>query len=146
MTELRKAPWAVLALAAFVGCGDTATTTPPAPANVPAAKAALEPANAPAAKPAEAKPADTKPAEKKADAAPAKLTDDELAEVKKLSDPDQKLALAQLTCPGSGENLGGMGVPIKIELKGKTVFLCCKGCEKDALANPDATLAKLNKK
>ncbi len=38
-----------------------------------------------------------------------------------------------------------MGVPVKITLKGQPVFLCCKGCETDAVENADATLAKLAK-
>ena len=28
---------------------------------------------------------------------------------------------------------------------GKPVFLCCKGCEKEAKANPEETLAKVDK-
>ena len=34
-----------------------------------------------------------------------------------------------------------MGPPIKIELKGQPVYLCCKGCQKRAEADPDKTLA-----
>ena len=30
--------------------------------------------------------------------------------------------------------------------KGQTFFLCCSGCEKDVKSDPDAVLAKLNKK
>ncbi len=37
----------------------------------------------------------------------------------------------------------GMGAPIKLELDGKPVFLCCKGCVAKAEANPAATLAKV---
>jgi hypothetical protein len=36
-----------------------------------------------------------------------------------------------------------MGTPVRIEIKGKPVFLCCKGCREDALADPDATLKKV---
>jgi hypothetical protein len=35
-----------------------------------------------------------------------------------------------------------MGVPFKVMLEGQPVFLCCKNCEKDALAQPKATLAR----
>jgi hypothetical protein len=36
-----------------------------------------------------------------------------------------------------------MGPPVKLVIKGQPVFLCCGGCEKKALANPDKTLAKV---
>ena len=36
-----------------------------------------------------------------------------------------------------------MGVPVKITLRGQTVFLCCKGCVDKAKRNPDETLKKL---
>ena len=39
--------------------------------------------------------------------------------------------------------LGSMGVPVKVMIDRKPVFLCCKGCRRKALANPDATLAKV---
>ncbi|WP_345327595.1 hypothetical protein [Novipirellula rosea] len=39
--------------------------------------------------------------------------------------------------------LGSMGAPIKLELDGKPVYLCCGGCTKKAQANPAATLAKV---
>jgi hypothetical protein len=56
---------------------------------------------------------------------------------------DRKIAEQQHFCPIIADSrLGSMGVPIKVEIKGKTVFLCCKGCEREALENPDATLKK----
>jgi hypothetical protein len=62
----------------------------------------------------------------------------------KLSKKDRKLALEQKYCVIEDENrLGEMGVPIKLTIKGQPVFLCCKGCKKDALAHPDQTLAKV---
>ena len=36
-----------------------------------------------------------------------------------------------------------MGAPIKLELDGKPVYLCCSGCTKKAQADPAATLAKV---
>jgi len=66
------------------------------------------------------------------------------AELAKLSPEDRKLAEAQKFCVVEEENrLGSMGVPKKIKVKDETVFVCCKGCLKDAEANPDKTLAKL---
>ena len=38
--------------------------------------------------------------------------------------------------------LGSMGKPIKLEIEGKPVFLCCDGCSKKAKADPSGTLAK----
>jgi len=61
-----------------------------------------------------------------------------------LSVEDRELAKKQRICPVSGELLGAMGKPIKTTVKGKTVFLCCEGCEKELKENPDKYLAKLN--
>jgi hypothetical protein len=60
-----------------------------------------------------------------------------------LSDEDRKLAEAQKYCAVDSENrLGGMGKPFQMEIKGEKVFLCCKGCEKEALKDEDTVLAK----
>jgi hypothetical protein len=63
----------------------------------------------------------------------------------KLSAEDQALVEAQEWCAVENEErLGGeMGVPIKVMIKGQPVFLCCGGCRKAALANPEKTLAKV---
>jgi len=73
---------------------------------------------------------------------------DEEAELRseraKLSPEDQRLVAAQEFCAiSTEERLGTMGAPVKLVIKGQPVFLCCKGCEKRALANPDQTLAKV---
>jgi hypothetical protein len=61
----------------------------------------------------------------------------------KLSPDDRKIAEAQKFCAVEEENkLGAMGKPVKVMLKGQAVFLCCKGCVKQAKADPDKTLAK----
>ena len=65
------------------------------------------------------------------------------ANLDKLDPEDRKLAEAQRLCPMTGEPLGSMGKPIKLSVKGETVFVCCKGCVDDALADPDKTLAKV---
>ena len=39
--------------------------------------------------------------------------------------------------------LGTMGTPYKVMVKDQPVFLCCKGCQKRALADPDRTLARV---
>jgi Cu(I)/Ag(I) efflux system membrane fusion protein len=65
------------------------------------------------------------------------------ANLDKLDADDRKLADAQRLCPVSGEPLGAMGKPVKLTVKGQTVFVCCKGCQDDARADPDKTLAKV---
>jgi uncharacterized protein (TIGR03000 family) len=66
---------------------------------------------------------------------------DALAE---LSPEHRKLAEQQQFCPIQPANqLGAMGTPIKVMLKGQPVFLCCKDCVEKAQGNPDQTLAKV---
>jgi hypothetical protein len=38
-----------------------------------------------------------------------------------------------------------MGTPVKLEIGGKPVFLCCAGCKEAALADPKATLTRAEK-
>ncbi len=45
-----------------------------------------------------------------------------------LSQEDQLHIAIQQICPVSGEKLGSMGAPIKVDAGGQHVFLCCKGC------------------
>jgi hypothetical protein len=65
------------------------------------------------------------------------------ANLAKLSPEDRALAEKQKYCPDSGDPLGEMGVPIKVMVKGEPVFICCKGCEKGVLKDPDKTLEKV---
>jgi YHS domain-containing protein len=60
-----------------------------------------------------------------------------------LSAADRKLAEKQKFCPVTGEQLGAMGKPFKVTVKGQTVFLCCPGCEEKIKKDPDKYLAKL---
>ena len=77
----------------------------------------------------------------KSEAAP---TDEVVQERAKLSPEDRKLVEAQEWCViSSDEKLGSMGAPIKLDVKGQPVFVCCAGCKRKALADPDATLAKV---
>lgn len=62
-----------------------------------------------------------------------------------LSPEDRARAREQKYCPELDSLLGSMGTPIKLLVEGKPVFLCCSGCKKKALADPQATLAKLAK-
>jgi multidrug efflux pump subunit AcrA (membrane-fusion protein) len=62
----------------------------------------------------------------------------------KLSPGDRKLVETQVYCPVLTDNqLGFMGRPVKVIVKGQPVFLCCKSCVNKALADPPKTLAKL---
>jgi hypothetical protein len=66
------------------------------------------------------------------------------AERAKLSAEDRKLVEAQEYCPIMDDHhLGVMGPPVKLMLKDQPVFVCCKQCQKKALADPDKTLAKV---
>jgi hypothetical protein len=60
-----------------------------------------------------------------------------------LSKEDQALAALQKVCPVSDEELGGMGTPVKLTVKGEAVFICCKSCEKSINADPDKYLEKV---
>lgn len=68
----------------------------------------------------------------------------------KLSPADRALVEAQEWCANStSSRLGSMGTPIKLEVKGQPVFICCDHCRKAVLANPETTLktvAKLKEK
>lgn len=68
------------------------------------------------------------------------------ASLAKLSAADRRLAEAQGFCVVQEANrLGSMGIPAKIMIKGQPVFLCCSGCEEEARAHPDQTLARVAK-
>jgi hypothetical protein len=133
----RHTMWFALALPMLLsGCGDapekSRASTPPSTEQRAEAKP-------PAKAPPEAKPAAT-------DAKSAADSEEE-TEIKqnlaKLDPADQKIAEAQRFCAIEDENrLGSMGKPIKLTIKDKTVFICCAGCKKQALAEPDKTLAK----
>lgn len=64
----------------------------------------------------------------------------------KLPDADRKLAEQQKFCPVlETSRLGSMGPPVKVMIAGQPVFLCCDACLEEALANPKATLEKVEK-
>ena len=78
----------------------------------------------------------------------AELTEAEKEEIRKamepLSDADRALAEAQVICPVTEVRLGsmGMGTPVKLEIEGRTVFICCEGC-RDAWVNEPAKYFKI---
>jgi uncharacterized protein (TIGR02231 family) len=78
------------------------------------------------------------------------LTVEEAAKVKtamaKLSPEDRRLAEAQVWCAIDQESpLGINGQVFKSVIKGQPVFFCCKGCQAEARAHPDQTLAAFQK-
>ncbi|TWU55994.1 hypothetical protein [Rubripirellula reticaptiva] len=74
-----------------------------------------------------------------ADSSMAKM----MSGLKELSPEDHKSAMAQHMCPVSGEMLGTMGAPEKVDVNGNSVWICCDGCKDKLLAAPDKYLAKL---
>lgn len=72
--------------------------------------------------------------------APA-VKDEVAAERAKLSPEDRALVEAQEWCVVSPEErLGSMGPPLKLDIKGQPVFVCCKGCKRKAESEPEKTL------
>ena len=72
-----------------------------------------------------------------------KLTAAQLQNIAKLASADQPAAIKQAVCPITGQPLGSMGKPEKIELDGHVVFLCCPACRDDAQRKKDEVLQKL---
>jgi len=58
----------------------------------------------------------------------------------KLSPEDRAAAIAQRTCPVTGDLLGEMGTPIKVRVQGRDVFVCCQGCVKKLQKDPQKYL------
>ncbi len=66
-----------------------------------------------------------------------------IAALSKLSAEDRALAESQRICPVAGDQLGSMGIPKKVDVNGRPVFICCDGCRARLLADPQKYLAKL---
>jgi YHS domain-containing protein len=64
-------------------------------------------------------------------------------ELASFSEEDRASAMKQHICPVSGEMLGSMGAPEKVEVNGQTVWICCDGCKDKLLAEPEKYLEKL---
>jgi hypothetical protein len=68
------------------------------------------------------------------------------ANLEKLDPADLRLVQEQKYCAIETDKLlGEMGKPIKVMVKDQPVFVCCKGCEKAAKADPDETLDTVKK-
>jgi hypothetical protein len=62
-----------------------------------------------------------------------------------LSPADRELAMAQGSCPVTGKPLGSMGIPPRLVVKGREVFLCCQGCEAALQSFPEKYLPRLKR-
>lgn len=68
------------------------------------------------------------------------------AALAKLPIAERPAAAAQRYCPLMDTvRLGAMGTPVKVVIEGKSVFLCCSGCQDDAEKHGRKTLAKIEK-
>ncbi len=137
-----------LAALAVAGCAET----DPNEINNTVTTGQMEPvkplpaaANAPAPAPYPGKDAKSAPTETPAATAEVTLSSEELAEIAKLPEDEQPIAKAQKVCPVSNQNLGSMGMPVKVEHDGDIAFLCCKGCMADFEKDPVGTIAKAKK-
>jgi hypothetical protein len=89
-------------------------------------------------------PPPAKAAAKAPAAAPADAEAEVTVERAKLGPEDRALVESQEWCVvANDQRLGSMGPPLKLTVKDQPVFICCKGCQRRALADPDKTLAKL---
>jgi len=123
----------VASIAWFAGCRKEPAPAPPTPAQP-----------APPAK-TEDKPAADMPA--KTDTQTAGAVDPKIeAKLASLSAEDRALVLKQKICPVSGEPLGEMGAPVKVDVAGQQVFICCASCKEDLEKDPAKYLAKIGLK
>jgi Cu(I)/Ag(I) efflux system membrane fusion protein len=63
----------------------------------------------------------------------------------KLSPADQLLVNQQKNCPVTDLPLDSMGGPIAVDVEGRRVFICCRGCEARLKKEPQKYLAKVKK-
>ena len=126
--SFRHLGWSLVATCTLVGC-ESSPTPPPAP-------------TAPTPPPSSTAPADSKD---KATSTEPKLSEEEVAEIKKLPADEQSVAMTQLVCPVSGSHLGSMDKPLKQTIDGKDFYICCAECEDKVKEEPAAVLAKLKK-
>jgi hypothetical protein len=84
----------------------------------------------------------TQPGGQSVSGAPATTgSQDKIAQaLAQLSEEDRRLAEQQQTCPVSGEALGSMGVPVKVSVAGRDVFICCEGCRGELTSHPEKYL------
>jgi hypothetical protein len=121
--------FALVSIVWFVGCRKEPAPVPPVnpPANPPGGEASAD-----------------KPAEQ-ATVGASEATKIEAA-FASLSVEDRALAVKQKICPVSDEPLGAMGTPIKVQVAGQDVFICCDHCEDPLIKDQEKYLAKIGLK
>ncbi|MCH5376416.1 MAG: hypothetical protein JJ992_20805, partial [Planctomycetes bacterium] len=72
-------------------------------------------------------------------------SEERIAALSALDVNDRLLAAEQRICPVTKMPLGSMGVPVKVDVRGRTIFICCEGCRKRLLADPAKYVAELSK-
>jgi YHS domain-containing protein len=56
--------------------------------------------------------------------------------VYKVSKVDEPFIAAQKNCPVMEDSLHAMGGPLRVEVEGRAIYICCAGCAKLIIANP----------
>ena len=74
------------------------------------------------------------------------MSEEMIAALSGLSPEDRALAERQRICPVTEMPLGSMGAPPKVDVNGQTIFICCNGCRKSLLADPQKYLDILAKR
>ena len=74
---------------------------------------------------------------KKASASNSEEEKEIAAAIQKLPESDRQPALDQEICPVAEFRLGSMGPPLKVNVKGRDVFICCEGCKDQLEADPE---------
>lgn len=78
-------------------------------------------------------------------ASPRGASEKERANLAKLPETDRQAAERQRICPITDLSLGSMGVPYKMTVEGRRVFLCCEACKGQVNKDPQAALSKIQK-
>jgi Cu(I)/Ag(I) efflux system membrane fusion protein len=60
-----------------------------------------------------------------------------------LAPADRAIVAAQKVCPVTNKPLGSMGTPVRLEVSGRVVFVCCEGCGPAIEKDPRRYLARL---
>ena len=63
--------------------------------------------------------------------------------VTKATAADRPEVIRQEKCPVMDTALGEHGTPIKVQVDGRTLFVCCRGCVDTVVENPDFHFQKL---
>lgn len=63
--------------------------------------------------------------------------------IQKLPEGEWAAVYKQKICPVSGGALGAMGIPIKVTIEGRDVYICCESCRKPLEEDPEKYLSKI---